>query len=265
VLALDRRDVPLGPVAGVPLLAIADLAKRRERGGVAFELTVPEFALGPGSFVAVVGSSGCGKSTLLDLLALVLRPDRCARFELALDGGGAADVAALWSRHDEAGLAALRAGFMGYVLQTGGLLPFLSVLDNILLPLRIGGWPPDTAAVTKLATRLGIEDKLGVKPQYLSGGQRQRVAVARALVHGPRLVLADEPTAAVDEERAKEIMDHLRQLAVERGTTVVVVSHDRDLVLEHADAFYGFRLEKVSETLSRSVCLLGYEPPARAA
>jgi putative ABC transport system ATP-binding protein len=242
------------PTGTRPVVAIEGLAKRRERGGVAFELLVPELRIEPGELVAVVGESGCGKSTLLDLMALVLEPDAAETFRLVRSDGTEVDVAGLWQRGDERGLAWLRANELGYVLQAGGLLPFLDVRQNIALAARIKGVADGEAALRRLALRLGIADKLAVKPQYLSGGQRQRVAIARALVHGPGLVLADEPTAAVDGSRARQIVADLKRLAHEHGTTIVMVTHDRELVRPVADAVVSFALEAVSDTLTRSTC-----------
>lgn len=247
--------VPLQEPDDGLVLAIENLTKRRERGGVAFELQVPAFHLSHGTFVAIVGASGCGKSTLLDLIALVLKPGTVDRFEIAGDEGTLVNVAALWAEGNERSLANIRAQHMGYVLQTGGLLPFLTVRENITLPARIKGVASDGEA-EDLARRLGIADKLSVKPQYLSGGQRQRVAIARALVHGPAIVLADEPTAAVDEKRAEEIVKDFRTLARDHRTTIVMVTHNRDLVLPLADVVYTFNVTSVSEALTRSVCFL---------
>jgi putative ABC transport system ATP-binding protein len=238
------------------VLLIEDLEKRRERGGIAFVLVLPRFQLLTGTFVAIVGASGCGKSTLLDLLALILKPDRVARFEFHYETSSIIDVGALWMSDDEFALARMRANHMGYVLQTGGLLPFLTVHENIVLPARIKGTDGADDEARQLANELGIADRLTLKPQYLSGGQRQRVAIARALVHRPTVVLADEPTAAVDESRAKQIVHDLHRLAREHGTTVVMVTHDRNLVLPVADAVYEFTVSQVSDALTRSTCQL---------
>jgi putative ABC transport system ATP-binding protein len=235
-----------------PLLLISDTLKRREQAGVAFELEIPEFVLHTGQFVAITGDSGCGKSTLLDLLALVSRPSRCGRF-VYHDAHGQSDIRALWENGDEAGLAALRRSHLGYVLQTGGLLPFLSVRQNIRLPAQLNG-RHDEAELRRLAERLGIAGVLDKKPQYLSGGQRQRAAILRAIYHRPRIVLADEPTAAVDKQRAHGIVRDFGILAKEHATTVVMVTHDRELVRPFADLTYSFTVNEVAENLTRSVC-----------
>lgn len=145
---------------------------------------------------------------------------------------------------------------MGYVLQTGGLLPFLSVAENIHLPLRILGVPIDHAEIEDLAECIDIRAVLGKKPQHLSGGQRQRAAILRALVHNPRLILADEPTAAVDKSRARAIVQDFKRLACDQGATIIMVTHDYRLVRDLADVTYTFDVTPVSATGIQSVCRL---------
>ncbi|WP_143156416.1 ABC transporter ATP-binding protein [Desulfacinum infernum] len=237
------------------MVRLEGLVKTRSQNESVFELHVPDFRVAPGSMVAVVGESGCGKSTLLDLLALVMAPTRVDRFEIAPRPPAPPwDAAALWSRGDESSLAALRREYFGYVLQTGGLLPFLSVRRNIELPGAINGGRPSRRRLEALARDMGLESCLDRMPSSLSIGQRQRAAILRALAHGPRLVLADEPTAAVDKARARTIMGDLHRLAREEGAAVVVVTHDTDLVMDRADAVYSFELEVVSAVATRSVC-----------
>jgi putative ABC transport system ATP-binding protein len=233
---------------------LCDALKRREQGGVAFELHIPKLALYQGQFIAVVGESGCGKSTLLDLLALVSKPTTCSQF-VYHEIQQSTDVKQLWENKEESALAELRRSRFGYVLQTGGLLPFLSVFQNLQLPSKINGYKNRTEII-ELAKRIGIEGVLHKKPQYLSGGQRQRVAILRALTHHPKIILADEPTAAVDKTRARSIVKDFNTLAKESGTTIVMVTHDHALVAPFADVTYTFDLNEVSETLTRSHCRL---------
>lgn len=231
------------------------LRKLRTQGESVFELAVPFFEVEAGELVAVVGQSGCGKSTLLDMLALVMEPTEVGRFELHPgDGPGGFDVQALWARADEAALAGLRRDYLGYVLQTGGLLPFLSVRDNIALPGRIKGLDERGERLERLASRLGVQECLDRMPSALSIGQRQRAAILRALAHGPRLVLADEPTAAVDKARARAIIDDMEALARDETVAVVVVTHDVELLAGRADRIYGFEVEQVSAQVTRSLC-----------
>ncbi len=230
------------------ILEMKNVIKRRQQGGVTFELQIPEIGLLKGQFVAIVGNSGCGKSTLLDMLALVSRPNSCESFK-----SNNFDINQLWQQDKEQTLAAIRCEKLGYVLQTGGLLAFLTVWQNIELPLKLNGLN-DTSYIKKLAQRLEIDGLLNKKPQFLSGGQRQRVAVLRALSHRPAIILADEPTAAVDEERAKAIVQDFYELAKETGTTIVMVTHNKDLVMPLADKIYSFKVEDVSKNLISSTC-----------
>jgi putative ABC transport system ATP-binding protein len=231
----------------VPFLYdLRNVRKTRRSGNVIFELHVPEFRVKFGEFIAVVGPSGCGKSTLLDLLALVLRPDMSNeagfRFTPAPDGIQQADINSYWLAHKENAIASIRKRHIGYVLQTGGLLPFLSVRANIGLTCRLNGLRDADDLVTQIASDLGIRDQLDKKPQFLSGGQRQRVAIARALVHRPAVVLADEPTAAVDKDRAMVIVDQFRRIGEERKAGIVMVTHDEDLITGVVDRMVSFSL-----------------------
>ena len=231
---------------------MAALVRLRERGASAFRLTVPSLRVHAGEFVALVGDSGSGKSTLLDMLALVLRPSEAGAFRIR-EGVEDTDVMALWRAGREGALARIRRERLGYVLQTGGLLPFLSVRGNLELPLRMNG-RRDDGDVAAAARRMGIADHLDSRPDRLSGGERQRVAVLRALLHGPALVLADEPTAAVDKSRARAIVADFRAAAQALGTAIVMVTHDLDLVRPVADTTYRCTLGTATPGLVEAVC-----------
>ncbi len=235
------------------VVALHNLRKLREQGDSTFELRVPQLDMHGGEFVALVGESGCGKSTLLDVLALVLRPTEVDRFTIYDRAGGRlVDVGAMWRHDEQDGLARQRRELLGYVLQSGGLLPFLSVRRNITLPRRL---KTGTAGdVLELANRMGIADLLERKPASLSGGQRQRVAILRAMAHRPAIILADEPTAAVDRSRARAIMADFRALAKAEGSAIVMVSHDMQLVEEFADRIFTYELESPSNHLTVSTC-----------
>ncbi len=209
------------------ILRLHEVARSHGAGRQRYRLRVPALELRAGRQLAIVGPSGCGKSTLLDLLALALAPDPGGRFEF-LAGERPQDIAALWRDGRQDRLAALRRQHCGYVLQSGGLLEFLDVRRNIGLPCALLG-APSAERVQALAERLEIGDQLDKKPAALSVGQRQRVAIARALAHAPRLLLADEPTAALDPLNAERVMRLLVEQARERGACTVVATHDERL------------------------------------
>ncbi len=243
------------PTRATPLIRLEGGLKRREQGDGAFELEIPELLVFRGQIVAVFGESGCGKSTLLDLIALVMEPTRVACFEIDLaPDGPRLDLADLWRQHNEAAMAALRRDYFGYVLQTGGLLPFLSVRRNIMLPRTIKGLPAAAGQLDAVAERVGLSGYLDRYPDALSIGQRQRAAILRAIFHQPRLVLADEPTAAVDKARARSIMKDLQKLARADDVAVLIVTHDVDLIAESCDAAYTFDTGPQVAGTTRSVC-----------
>ncbi|MBW1711705.1 MAG: ABC transporter ATP-binding protein [Deltaproteobacteria bacterium] len=194
-------------------------------GSGGFVLTIPELSICQGEKVALVGNSGCGKSTVLDMLAMILRPDATATFTFSPEQGHPLDVAAAWRRKDLDSLAKARMLHLGYVLQTGGLFPFLSVGDNIGLSRRVLGLPVEKD-VPDLAGRLGIGGHLDKLPGQLSVGERQRVAIARAMAHQPAVVIADEPTASLDPINAEAIMALFSSLTDEYGVTLIVATHD---------------------------------------
>ncbi len=176
----------------------------------------------PGEFVALVGRSGSGKSTLLNILGLL---DRATGGAIWL-GGQRVDTL------DDAGLTAMRARTLGFIFQFHHLIGALSVLENVMIPLaaRDGRMRRDHRRRAEQAlAAVGLADRLDERPRRLSGGQQQRVAVARALVGAPPLILADEPTGNLDSGTADEVFDLLRRMTRERGTAVIMVTHDRGL------------------------------------
>jgi len=235
------------PEDGRVVYRLRGVVKTRAKGGSSFELRVPGLDIYSGEFVAIVGASGCGKSTLLDMLGLVMSPTQCREFSLRVDGAShqLMDLS-------ESALARLRRVHLGYVLQTGGLLPFLTVYKNVHLPCRLNAHRGGRGQVEALLDSLKIKDQAHKKPQHLSGGQRQRAAIARALAHRPPVVLADEPTAAVDKFTAKEICDQFKTLTAELGTTLVMVTHDEDLVRGKADRIFTFNMDPPVDNHTRS-------------
>ena len=174
-----------------------------------------------GEFIAIMGPSGSGKSTLLNLIGALDRPSSGRVF---IDG---VDISTL----DELGLARLRNEKIGFVFQAYNLIARSSVLRNMELPALVKGYTKEERLerVNRLLAIVGLDDKPLRKPKTLSGGEQQRVAIARALINGPRIVLADEPTGNVDSKTGRLVMDFLRKLSLEEGTTVVVVTHDPEV------------------------------------
>jgi len=191
-------------------------------GGAGFALHVDELRVEAGESVALVGPSGSGKTTLLHLVAGILTPEEGT---VRVDDR---DLRGL----DEAARRAFRVQRIGLVFQEFELLEYLSVLDNVLLPYRIHpALRLDAAARERartLAERLGIGDKLARRPRHLSQGERQRGAVCRALVTGPPLLLADEPTGNLDPANKERVLDALFELAGESGATILTVTHDQE-------------------------------------
>jgi putative ABC transport system ATP-binding protein len=170
----------------------------------------------PGEAVAIVGASGSGKSTLLGLLAGLDTPTRGG---VRIDG---VDLFAL----DEDGRAALRARLVGFVFQAFNLLPPLNALENVMLPLELKDAPNAREAARAMLERVGLGERLGHYPKHLSGGEQQRVALARAFVTEPKVLFADEPTGNLDTATGAGIIRLMFELNAERGTTLVLVTHD---------------------------------------
>jgi putative ABC transport system ATP-binding protein len=177
-----------------------------------------DFAVSPGELVMLSGPSGSGKTTLLSILGCVLLPT--AGTVRLLDE----DI----SRATEHDLPRLRLSYIGFVFQAHNLIGSMSATDNVALVLELRGWAKRDAVAEaeRLLDAVGLGDKARSKPRDLSGGQRQRVAIARALAGSPPILLADEPTAALDAHNGLAVTELLRALAKEHGHTVVVVTHD---------------------------------------
>ncbi len=172
-----------------------------------------------GRFAAIMGPSGSGKSTLMHILAGLDRPTFGA---VTIDG---VDLSGL----DDGDLTELRRDNVGFVFQFFNLLPVLSAEENILLPLKLAGRDPDPERRAALVAAVGLGDRLSHRPAQLSGGEQQRVAIARALVVDPEILIADEPTGNLDTETGRDIADLIFRSVAERGTTLVLVTHDAEL------------------------------------
>lgn len=192
---------------------------------------------------------------------MILRPTEAAAFRFQPRADEAAvDVHAAWQADASDRLSDLRSRHIGYVLQHGGLLPYLTVRRNIELPRRLLGLPAGHVA-DRLADRLGISQQLDKLPAALSVGQRQRAAIARALAHDPPIVIADEPTAAIDPINAARITRLLARLADELDVTLIVASHAQDLMRDAGFTLLGHEIEFADE-VSMSVQVSGKERAA---
>ena len=203
-----------------PALQVRNLGKR-----VALpsgELTILHgvgFDIGHGDTVAIVGASGSGKSTLLSLLAGLDSPS---------DGSVVLDGEAL-SALDEDGRARVRGEKVGFVFQSFQLLPSLTALENVMLPLELRGDADVEGPAKQILQKVGLGERLNHYPRQLSGGEQQRVALARAFVTRPSLLFADEPTGNLDTHTGQAIIELLFALNAEAGTTLVLVTHDEHL------------------------------------
>jgi len=178
-----------------------------------------DFSLNAGETAAIVGASGSGKSTLLAILAGLDTP---SAGQVLLAGQSLFDLS-----EDER--AAVRAQHVGFVFQSFQLMPNLTALENVMLPLELADRPDARSTATAMLQRVGLAERLKHLPKVLSGGEQQRVALARAFVVQPDLLLADEPTGSLDHATGESIMDLMFALNREQGTTLVLVTHDRQL------------------------------------
>jgi putative ABC transport system ATP-binding protein len=198
--------------------------------GQAYRVELSSLTLRAGEAVALVGPSGCGKSTLLEALGLILKPERVGQFQL-LTADLASDLTLSAGRR-ETRWARLRQHQMGYVPQTGGLLPFLTVRQNIDLPASMSGRTTEGVLLARIVERLKLTDLLDRLPRELSIGERQRVSFARAVAHQPALILADEPTAALDPNLAHELFALIIEVVNEFNIAALIVTHEWSLVAE---------------------------------
>ncbi len=231
------------------------MEKHFTSGGSSFRLSVPHLDIDAGAALAFVGESGAGKSTLLELLAMVLRPasSEALTFRPHADADSH-DLAALWGAGASDRLTTLRSRHVGYVLQHGGLLPYLTVRENIRLAPQLLRRPVHEVA-ERWASRLGITQQLDKLPGTLSVGQRQRAAIARALAHDPAVLIADEPTAALDPLNAERIMALMAGLVDELGVTLIVASHALGLVRRAGLQLIEHRIEVLDEhSMHVTVC-----------
>jgi len=210
--------------ARAPLVALTKISKHFGEGDrrvdALREVTIDVL---PGEIVGLVGPSGSGKSTLLNVIACILEP---SSGHMVLDGDVVYD-----NRWLKADLRKLRLDKIGFIFQFHNLLPFLNTTENVAMVLELAGASTGEARrrAVELLEYLGVGNRQFAMPATISGGEAQRVAIARAIANRPRIILADEPTAALDSKRAAVVMDLLGQVANEQKAAVLVVSHDEKI------------------------------------
>lgn len=217
------------------LVDVQAVAKRYGEGETRVDaLRQVDLQVRAGEVIALLGPSGSGKTTLLNIIGCILAP---SSGRVVLDGDPVFD--GKWLRSD---LRRLRLDKIGFIFQAHNLLPFLTAEENVSLVLDLAGWPDETGQerARELLDYLEVSHRARVKPALLSGGEAQRVAIARALANRPRIILADEPTAALDSKRAQLVMDLLRRLAVEQEACIVTVTHD-DKIFDRFDRLIHLR------------------------
>jgi len=200
-------------------------------------------AVQPGEIVGLVGPSGSGKSTLLNVIACILEP---SAGRMVLDGDTVYD--GRWLKGD---LRRLRLDKIGFIFQFHNLLPFLTTTENVAMVRELAGASPAEARARaiELLDYLGVGNRKSAMPATISGGEAQRVAIARAIANRPRIILADEPTAALDSQRAGIVMDLMGQVAREQQAAIIVVSHDEKIFNRFHRIFHlrDGRLEYIAE------------------
>ncbi|WP_295511315.1 ABC transporter ATP-binding protein [Accumulibacter sp.] len=202
------------------VIEVRELSKRVDSGGQPLTILHEiSFSVAAGETVAIVGASGSGKSTLLGLMAGLDQPSSGS---VALAGEELGGL-------DEDARAVLRGRLLGFVFQTFQLLPSLTAIENVMLPLELAGAANARREAERWLQRVGLVHRLQHYPKHLSGGEQQRVALARAFAPGPRLVLADEPTGNLDAVTGHQVIDLMFAINAESATTLILVTHDEEI------------------------------------
>jgi len=213
------------------ILSVEHLSKTFKSGDQTLTvLKDVSFAIEEGSACAIVGPSGSGKTTLIGI---------CAGLERPTDGAVVFNGIPMHLASEEE-LGRVRNQFIGFVFQTFQLLPSLSALENVMIPAEIRGENHARSRASELLKRVGLEERLHHYPVQLSGGEQQRVAIARAFMNRPKILFADEPTGNLDAETAAEIVGLIFELNATMGTTLMLVTHDRELT-QRADRVIGLK------------------------
>ncbi len=218
-----------------PLIELINVSKHYGEGESRVDaLKEVSIAIKPGMVAGLLGPSGSGKTTLLNLVGCIVEP---SSGRMLIDGEAIYDGG--WKRDD---LRKLRLDKIGFIFQFHNLIPFLNATENVSIVLDLAGKSPEQAEerATELLEYLEVGHRRNSMPSKLSGGEAQRVAIARALANRPRIILADEPTAALDSTRAGIVMDLLRKVAREQEAAVIVVTHD-EKIFDRFDASFQLR------------------------
>ena len=207
--------------AKTPIIKLLDVRVSYTTGGAPFDvLSIPEWRLESGRQAALVGSSGCGKTTLLHVLSGLLSPTR-----------GSVEVCGhTLDRMRESDLDRFRVRHVGYIFQSFNLLQGFTAFENVLLGISFSDRTTDNEHAVSLMERVGLADRMSHYPSQLSIGEQQRVAVARSLANKPELILADEPTGSLDPVNSHAVIDLIREVCLEENCTLVLVSHEQDVV-----------------------------------
>lgn len=227
-----------------PLVHVRNVSKHFGEGDTRVDaLRDVSLEVHPGQVVALLGPSGSGKTTLLNVIGCILEPNNGW---ISLDGEVVYD--GRWLRSD---LRKLRLEKIGFIFQSHNLLPFLNSTDNVAVVLNLAGYNTVDAKkrAVELLDYLEVGHRKEAMPANLSGGEAQRVAIARALANRPRIILADEPTAALDSQRAGIVMDLLRKVAVEQEAAILAVTHDEKIFdrFDHIFHLRDGRLDSVAD------------------
>ncbi|AGK95357.1 ABC transporter ATP-binding protein [Clostridium pasteurianum] len=221
---------------GKDIIKMINIEKIYKMGNSTFKaLSDVNLTIAEGEYVAIVGPSGAGKSTLMNIIGCLDKP---SRGEYVLDG--------INTNCNDNKLAEIRNKKIGFIFQNYNLLPKLNILENVELPLLYLGYPNNKSKekVRGVIEKVGLSNHLKHKPSELSGGQMQRVAIARALVTDPQMILADEPTGALDSKTGKEVLKMLTDLNDE-GNTIVMITHDMEIA-SHAKRIITVRDGKIT-------------------
>ena len=211
------------------MLIIDNLQIRRGSVQGGFHIHLPTLTLKEGEVMGIRGASGCGKSTVLEMLGLILKPDVLTSYQIG-HNGDLRDITTQILNQEQGTLAKLRAEFFGFMLQTGGLLPFLNIKENIELSCNLLTKKPDHQWLGHIISQLNVAHLLNHYPKQLSIGERQRVSFIRSIAHQPTVLLADEPTAALDPKNAEVLFDIIVRLVRENHLSALIVTHDWDLL-----------------------------------